>query len=391
MKKILELKQKRSQLKVEGRALATEGKTEDAAAKLAEVRALDTQIEQLEQFGEEEEERSLDTNLEERGFKRVDGGSTEETPEQRAAKTEEEYRSAFYKKMAGQELTLEESRSLKVGTATAGGYTVPKSFQKKLIDKLEELNVMRQLATVIQTDSDTDIPVVVNHGTAEWTAEEADFNESDDTFGILTIKAYKLTRIVKVSEELLQDSAFDIENYLVNEFARSMAKAEEKAFVNGDGVGKPKGVLVDAQVGVTTASGTTITADEIIDLFYSLRRPYRSGAAWLMDDTTVKAIRKMKDSEGNYLWEKGFGNAPETILGRPVYTTEFMPDIALGAKVMAFGDFSYYEIADRKSRVFQRLNERYAEKGQIGFRGYERVDGLLTQAETVKVLQMKSS
>lgn len=391
MKKILELKQKRSQLKVEGRALATEGKTEDAAAKLAEVRALDTQIEQLEQFGEEEEERNLDTNLEERGFKRADGGSTEETPEQRAAKTEEEYRSAFYKQMTGQELSLEEKRSLKVGTQSAGGYTVPKSFQKKLIDKLEELNVMRALATVIGTDSDTDIPVVINHGTAAWTAEEQDFNESDDSFGILTIKAYKLTRIVKVSEELLQDSAFDIENYLVNEFARSMAKAEEAAFVNGDGVGKPTGVLVNAQVGVTTASGTTITADEIIDLFYSLKRPYRANAVWLMDDTTVKAIRKMKDSEGNYLWEKGLGSANETILGRPVYTTEFMPDIALNAKVMAFGDMSYYQVADRKSRVFQRLNERYAEKGQIGFRGYERVDGLLTLAEAVKVLQMKSS
>lgn len=383
MKKIDELKQELSHLEEEVRSLINEDKVEEANEKMEEVRTLKKKIE-LQKELDESEERELEEKMKKNEVKKVE-------KEDRKLDQEEEYREAFYKMIRGGDLSAEEKRSLNVGSAGSGAYTVPKSFQKKLIDKLEELNVMRKLGTVIKTDSDTDIPVIVSHGTAAWTAEEGAFNESDETFGQITLSAYKLTRIIKVSEELLEDSAFDIENYLVNEFARSIAKAEEAAFVNGDGTNKPEGVFVGAEVGVTAASGSAIEADEIIDLYYSLPRAYRENAVFMANDSTIKAIRKMKDSEGNYLWEKGLKGEPDTILGRPVYPTEFAPEIGLSNRVLAFGDMSYYQIADRKSRVFQRLNEKYADYGQVGFRTYERVDGKLTLSEAVKVLEMASA
>ncbi|WP_069649644.1 phage major capsid protein [Caloranaerobacter ferrireducens] len=373
-KKIREMLDKLEEMKTEVRSLMNEDKVEEAEKKMEEVRALQKKIELEKQLLEEEK----------REIPEVD----EVKEEREEQNQEEEYRNVFYKFIRGTEITPEEKRVLSVGTAASGGYTVPQSFQKKLIQKLEELNIMRKLANVIRTDSDTDIPIVVSHGSAAWTAEGAAYNESDETFGQITIKAYKLTRIIKVTEELLNDSAFDLENYLVNEFARSIAKAEESAFINGDGTDKPEGVFVGADVGVTAASSSAITADEIIDLYYALPRAYRDKAVWIMNDATAKAIRKLKDSNGDYLWEKGFGSEPNTILGRPVYTSEFAPTFGVNAKVIAFGDMSYYTIADRQTRSFQRLNELYAANGQVGFRVYERVDGKLTLSEAVKVLQM---
>lgn len=378
MKKVDELKQLLATKQGEMRSFLDADKIEEATGVKDELRAIQTKIDLQEEL-DASELRGVEAKVEKREIiEKLEGNKV----------VGNEYRDAFYNMIRGVELSTEEMRSLKAGTASTGGYTVPKSFQAKLIDKLTQMNIMRSLSTVIGTDSDTDIPIVVSHGTAAWTAEEGAFNESDDVFGQITIKAYKLTRIIKVSEELLQDSAFNLEDYLVNEFARSISKAEENAFIVGDGVNKPTGIFTSAQLGKTTASATAFTADEIIDLYYSLPRQYRENASFVMHDTTVKAIRKLKDSEGNYLWEKGLGQATETILGRPVYTSEFAPEIAAGAKVVVFGDISYYQIADRKERTFQRLNELYAASGQVGFRGFERVDGLLTLPEAVKVMKM---
>ncbi|MGJ9381526.1 phage major capsid protein [Salipaludibacillus sp. CF4.18] len=381
MKKVDELRQDLTGIKEEVRSLLNENKVKDAEAKMEEARSLEKKINMQVEL-DEQEERELDTKM-----KEGKGGKMENREQDQAA----EYRNAFLSMVRGKDLSTEEKRSLTSGTASSGGYTVPQSFHKKLIDKLTDLNIMRKLGTIINTDSDMDIPIVVSHGSAAWTAEEGAFSESDDSFGQITIKAYKLTRIIKVSEELLQDSAFDLESYLVGEFARSLAKAEENAFVIGDGVDKPTGVFVSAETGVTTASGSAITADELIDLFYSLPRAYREKAVFVANDTTVKAIRKLKDSDGNYLWEKGLSGEPASILGKQIHTSEFAPEIALSANVIAFGDFSYYKIADRKTRVFSRLNELYSANGQVGFRGYQRVDAVLTLPESVKTLKMASA
>ena len=211
----------------------------------------------------------------------------------------------------------------------------------------------------------------------------------------MSIGAYKLATMIKVSEELLNDGVFDIAAYIATEFARRIGAAEEEAFFTGNGTGKPTGILNatgGAELGVTTAGATAITMDEVMDLFYSLRSPYRRNANFLMNDATVKALRKLKNASGDYIWQPSVtAGAPDTILNRPVYTSAFMPTIAGGAKSILFGDLGYYWVADREGRSFKRLNELYAPTGQVGFLASERVDGKLILPEAVKVLQQKAS
>jgi HK97 family phage major capsid protein len=286
--------------------------------------------------------------------------------------------------------------ALQIGTDSEGGYLVPDEFERTLVESLEEENIFRQLAKVIQTSSgDRKIPVVASKGTASWIDEEGAFTESDDAFGQVSIGAYKLGTMIKVSEELLNDSVFDLESYISREFGRRIGAKEEEAFFTGDGSGKPTGVLAasgGAQTGITAASATAITADELIDLFYALNSPYRKNAVWLLNDATVKAVRKLKDAQGQYLWQPSLvAGTPDTILGRPVKTSAYMPTLAASAKTVAFGDFGYYWIADRQGRSFKRLGELYAANGQVGFLGSQRVDGKLILPEAIKLLVQKAS
>ena len=306
------------------------------------------------------------------------------------------YKKAFWKALRAKSVPHEVYDALQVGTDSEGGYLVPDEFDHHLIDALKEENIFRKLAHVIQTATgDRKIPVVASHGTASWIDEEAAYPESDDAFSQVSIGAFKLATMIKVSEELLNDSVFDMPSYIAVEFARRIGAAEEEAFFTGNGTGKPLGILAatgGAQTGVTAASTTAITFDEVIDLFYSLRAPYRKNAVFTVNDATVKALRKLKNGAGEYLWQAALtAGAPDTLLGRPVYTSAFMPTAAAGAKTIAFGDFGYYWVADRQGRAFKRLNELYAATGQVGFLASERVDGKLILPEAIKVLQMKAS
>ena len=305
------------------------------------------------------------------------------------------YKDAFWNHARKRD-SYEIRNALQVGTDTEGGYLVPDTFEKKLITTLEEENVIRKHAHVFTTSSGSHkIPVVSTRGTAAWVDEEGQIPESDDAFGQQLIGAHKISTLIKVSEELLNDSAFDLENYFATEFARRIGNAEEAAFLTGNGSGKPTGILADiggAEIGVTAASETAITADEIIDLFYSLKSPYRKKAIWVLNDRTIKAIRKLKDSNGQYLWQPALHEGEyDTILGKRIYTSPFAPEIGAGAKTIAFGDFSYYWIGDRQGIAFKRLNERYAETGQVGFLASKRVDAKLVLPEAIKVLQQKGS
>lgn len=313
----------------------------------------------------------------------------EEEPQGRASAS---YKRAFWDAMRLNHSPAEVRNALSVGTDTEGGYLVPDEFERTLVDQ----NIMRTLAKVITTTSgDRKIPVVATHGSAAWLDEGKPYTESDDTFNQVTLSAFKLGTFLKVSEELLNDSAFDIEAYLASEFARRMGAAEEEAFINGDGSGKPTGVFhptSGAPSTVTTAKATDITADELIDLHYALRAPYRKNAVWLMNDATVKTVRKLKDTTGQYLWQPALtAGDPDTILGRPVYTSTFVPEIKAGARTVAFGDLSYYWIADRVGRSFKRLNELFATTGQVGFLASQRLDGKLIVPEAVQVLTQKAS
>lgn len=318
--------------------------------------------------------------------------SDDEEKTGRASKT---YNKSFWNAMRQKNIRPEVVNALQEGTDSEGGYLVPDEFEHTLIEALEEENIFRTLAHVIQTASgDRKIPVVATKGTASWVDEEGTITESDDSFTQVSIGAYKLGTLIKVSNELLNDSVFNLEQYISKEFARRIGSKEEDAFFNGDGSGKPVGIFNatgGADVGVTAASATAITADEVIDLFYSLGAPYRKNAVWVLNDATVKAVRKLKDGNGNYLWQPALtAGAPDLLLGRPVKTSAYVPVIASGAKVIAFGDFSYYWIADRQGRVFKKLNELYAATDQTGFVATQRVDGKLILPEAIKVLKMKA-
>lgn len=300
------------------------------------------------------------------------------------------YRQAFWNVMRGNRAV---SNDLSVGTDTQGGYLVPDEFERTLVQALQEHNIMRKFARIIRTSSgDLPIPVVASQGTAAWVDEAGTIPTSDAGFGQVILGAHKLATMIKVSHELLNDSAFPLESFLAQDFGRRIGSLEEEAFLAGDGTKKPTGMLTDAKVGKTAASASAITFDEIMDLYHSLRSPYRDKAVFITNDLTVKALRKLKDGNGQYIWQPSVvSGTPDTILGRPVYVSSFVPQIAAGAKVMAFGDFSYYWIADRKGRTFERLNELFSTTDQVGFKATQRVDGKLILPEAVQVMQMAAS
>ena len=281
---------------------------------------------------------------------------------------------------------------LSEGVQADGGYLVPEEFERQIVMGLDETNVVRSLAKVITTSAERKIPVASSHSTAQWTAENGAYTESDPTFDQKTIDAFKLTDLVKVSIELLQDSMFDLEDYIAAEFARAFGVAEEQAFCVGTGTGQPTGVFTDngGEVGVTAAAQTTVTADELISLVYALKSPYRRKAKFLMNDVTIASIRKLKDGNGVYLWQPSLqAGEPDKLLGYELYTSPYVPVMASDALAIAFGDFKKYWIADRAGRTVQRLNELYSTNGQVGFVATERVDGKVILAEGIQLLKMK--
>ncbi|SDJ62940.1 phage major capsid protein [Alkalibacterium thalassium] len=402
MNKILELREKRAKSWEAAKAFldtkrGTDGivSAEDTATyeKMeADVVALGKEIDRLEK------QEALDRELSKPLNTPLTGKPIFQGMESKGGRASAEYQKAFWNAMrtrAGEGLDPMIKNALQIGTDTEGGYLVPDEFERTLIESLNEENIFRKLANVISTASgDRKIPVVASKGTASWIDEEGAIPESDDSFGQVSIGAYKLGTMIKVSEELLNDSVFNLENYIAREFARRIGNKEEDAFFTGDGSGKPTGILAatgGAQIGVTAASATAITIDEILDLFYSLKSPYRNKSVFVMNDATIKAIRKLKDGQGQYIWQPSLqAGTPDTILNRPVYTSSYVPTIAASAKSIIFGDFGYYWVADRQGRVFKRLNELYAATGQVGFVATQRVDGKLILPEAIKVLQQKA-
>lgn len=399
MSKILELREKRAKAwdaakqfldaKRGADGMLSEEDTATYDKMEQDVMNLGKEIERLERQAAIDAELSKATSTPLTGKPGAKMGKDEKEKTGRAS---DEYKCSFWNAMRVKAPMPSVLNALQEGTDSEGGYLVPDEFERTLVEALEEENVFRTLAHVIHTSSgDRKIPVVASKGSASWVDEEGAYQEYDDAFSQVSIGAYKLGTMIKVSEELLADSVFDLEAYISKEFARRIGSREEESFFNGDGKGKPLGILAaagGAEVGMTAASATAITADEVIDLFYSLKAPYRKNAVWLLNDATVKQIRKLKDSTGQYLWQPSLvAGTPDTILGRPVKTSAFMPTAAAGAKTIAFGDFKYYWIADRQGRTFKKLSELFAATGQVGFMGTQRVDGKLILPEAIKVLQ----
>ncbi len=249
------------------------------------------------------------------------------------------------------------------------------------------------MAHVIHTSSGTrKIPIANDTLEAAWIDEGEEIPETTTKFAQATLNAYKMGTLIRVSNELLNDSAFDIASYIADRFGKTMGRTEEKAFIVGTGDKQPTGLLNDtvgAQLGATSASETSITFDEIFKLYYSLKSPYRSKSVFLCNEELLLQLMMLKDGQSNYIWRPGLDiGKPDTILGRPIYTSGYMPRVAAGQKVMLFGDMSYYWIADRASRTFRRLNELYAITDQVGFMTTQRVDGKLILPEAIKYVKL---
>ena len=301
----------------------------------------------------------------------------------------DEYSTAFWNALRGRGV----SNVLSVGEDTSGGFLVPEEFSTTLVEALAEQNIFRQIARIVNTSHEKlKVPIATAVGTATWIEENEEVPESDSTFGQIILNAYKLGTLMKASSELIEDAAFNIQSYIAAEFARRIGAREEEAFCIGDGVGKPTGIFSaegGVSIGATAAGTDTLTFDDIIDLFYSLKPPYRIRAVFVTNDSTLKVLRKIKDKSGQYIWQPAVKDrTPDTILGKPVYTSPYAPEIAAGATPMAFGDFSYYWIADRRDVRFKVLSELFAQKDQIGFFATNRVDGKLVLTEAIKLLKM---
>ena len=286
------------------------------------------------------------------------------------------------------------SNVLQEGVDSAGGYLVPEEWDSRLIDTLSQENILRSLGTTITTSGQHKINIAGTKPAAAWVEEGGALSFGDATFDQIILDAHKLHVAIKVTEELLYDNAFNLESYLLDQFGKALANAEEDAFLNGDGVGRPLGIFAENGGGQrsVTCNGSAITTDDIVNLVYALKRPYRKNARFIMNDQTIALIRKLKDGNGAYIWQPALtAGEPDRLLGYEVLTSAYAPAFEAGKPAIAFGDFSYYNIGDRGVRSFQELRELFAGNGMIGFLAKERVDGKLVLPEAVQILMAKKA
>jgi HK97 family phage major capsid protein len=354
---------------------------------MADVDDLNEDIKRVRQV--EQAERNLE--------KRDDSGIRPEvvTPENRSqqALSTEEYRSAYLSYLRqGMNIGQDEFRAMSIGSAGNGGYLVPTELANAIMRSLPDVSAVRNHARVIQLQHDREIPIANDRGVVYWTGEASDYTESTPSYAKEALGAYKLTYLVKLSEELLADTGFDLFAELSKNYADLAGAAMEAKFCQGTGTGEIGGLIAGGSAGKVAAAADALVADELIDFIYSLKKQYRRKGIVLLNGNTAKAIRKLKNgSTGEYLWQPALAaGQPDSLLGHPVEESEGMPDIAADATPIIFGDLSYYTIAERGTRSIQRLNERYADKGQVGFRVFERLDGAVMLPEAIKKLTMGS-
>ena len=279
------------------------------------------------------------------------------------------------------------SNVLQEGVDSDGGYLVPVEYDRRLIDVLEEENIMRRLGTKIVTSGQHKINIAASKPAAAWIEEGGTLTFGDATFDQIYLDAHKLHVAIKVTEELLYDSAFNLENYIITMFGKALANAEEDAFLNGDGTGKPTGIFAATGGGnVQNSLTAALKSDDLLDFVYGLKRPYRKNASFIMNDATLASIRKLKDNNGAYIWQPSYqAGEPDRVLGYAVNTSAYAPKNAI-----SFGDYSYYNIGDRGTRSFAELRELFAGNGMVGFVAKERVDGKLVLPEAVQILKLKT-
>ena len=388
---ILELREKRNKAWEAAKAFLESHRTEKGTL-TAEDDATYTQMEQeINDLGKEiarlERQEALEAELNRpvnQPLTTKPGSGRGEEP--KTGRASDEYRKAMLDAFRSNFKRV--SIVLQEGVDADGGYLVPEEYDRRLIDTLSEENIMRRLATIITTSGEHKINIAATKPAASWIEEGGALTFGDATFSQILLDAHKLHVAIKVTEELLYDNAFNLEGYILDQFGKALGNAEEDAFLNGDGTGKPLGLF--AATGGGTVAGTltaAIKSDDMLDLVYALKRPYRKKASFIMNDKTLSSLRKLKDNNGAYIWQPSYqAGEPDRVLGYAVHTSAYAPEDAI-----AFGDYKYYNIGDRGTRSFSELRELFAGNGMIGYVAKERVDGKLILPEAVQILKLKAS
>lgn len=262
----------------------------------------------------------------------------------------------------------------------SNSYKIPKEMNASYNSALKKENIFRRYGVEIYAkDCDTIINTVCSTAEADIVDVGKAYPADSDEFDMMNFESYKIATLCKISNVLVNEKTFNVTKYLSNEFARRFGRAEEKYFISGDGNKQPLGILHTADVGVKAAE---ITYDEIIKLYFSLKPEYRKHAIWVMNDETALALRTLKDNSGSYIWN----STNDTIFGRPVEISNYMPKAESGNKPIFFGDLSYYWILQRDRLCIKPLYEKFSLEGAVGYIANERLDGKLIRKEAVKTM-----
>ena len=277
--------------------------------------------------------------------------------------------------------------TLSDGSSADGAYLMPLNSRLRYNEARKDESTFRKIATVIEAyDTEFNFFAVDGKEPIAWVPEGRAIPVYDcaTDFTRSPVRRHKLAAILRLHEDTLKESHFDVESYLVNRLAKDFARAEDAAFINGTGENMPLGILNDENGGEVGIRTNALTYDNVLRLFFTVDPEYRAHGTWLMNDRTAAALRTLKDESGAYLWN----DANDTILGRPVCINNAMPDPEAGKKLIAFGDFSYYWIIDRDPVSLRLLQELYAMYQQCGYYAIEFLDGRLLRSEAIKVLQI---
>ena len=404
MPSILELREQQEELVTAARAKYDEITEDTSETRAGEIEAeydslmadydrLDKRIERMKAL-EDAEKRLNDTGATSPGKPNGDGGGAEE-------RTFDEVFESYMRNGASNlerrdRDILVEHRAQSVGTDSAGGYTVPEGFFADLVKSLKMWGPMYDpgVTRMVPTSTGNDLPWPTMNDTSNkgaLLAENTADTEQDITFGNKTLNAYKYTsKIIRVSEELLQDSALDVQGIIRDAMAERLGRIGNEHLTTGTGSSQPNGIVTASTLGVTAASATAITLDELIDLQHSVDPAYRMNpnVRFMFNDSTLKALRKIKDSDGLYIWQtpNARTDEPATLLGNSYSVNQDMAAIATGNKTVLYGDFSRYVVRLVRDFSVKRLIERYAEFYQVGFLGFARFDGELMDTAAVKHL-----
>ena len=349
----------------------------DLGKKIENEKKLDQLVDSLAEIEEAVERQPI----------RTEGGSTDYF-------ASAEYRDAFERYVRKDTVTA----SLEKGQTSKGGALVPTQLDTKIREILYLMNPLREFCDVIETTSEKNVPYTTNIGEAHWISESAQYPETDDAFGRVLLKPEKVGRMLRISDELLEDSSFNISSYIAKSLGKSIAMAEEKAFLTGNGGGEPGGIIGPSGaasggiVQIQTSVSRSLSGDDLIKIVYDLKRPYRRNAVWVINDKLTGSIRRLKGSDGHYLWQPSLiAGQPDTLLGYRIIETEYLPAPAANSLSAVFGDWSYYTICDRmNSTDLRRYNELFAKTGEIGFRGTRRVDGGPILGQAFRALKVKA-